>query len=267
MTPATIGTRKYLDLLWQYTKRGVAARHKGSYLGSLWPVLTPLLMLGLYTTVFGFIFGGSFGVSATETRLDFALALFVGLNTIHFVCEIIGAASSVVVGAPNLVKKVVFPLTILPVSTVGIALTNHLISMVLVFIGIGILGPGLSWNMLLWPLILLPMVVMGLGLSFLLSAFGVFIRDISQLTSFVSIVLLYCSAVFFPLSKVVPTPFWKVLKFNPVIHAIEMSRHSLIWNMPLGLKPMLYLYSSSFLILLAGFFIFKKFRPAFADVL
>jgi lipopolysaccharide transport system permease protein len=121
--------------------------------------------------------------------------------------------------------------------------------------------------MLLWPFVLIPTIVLGLGLAFLLSAFGVFLRDVSQLTSFVSIVLLYCSAVFYPLSKVTPTPAWQVLKYNPIIHAIEMARHALIWEMPLTFKPMLYLYLSAVFVFLIGSYIFKKFSPAFADVL
>jgi lipopolysaccharide transport system permease protein len=264
-----IGTRKYLDLLWQYTKRGVAARHKGSYLGSLWPVLTPLLMLGLYVVVFGLIFGGSFNVKPNETTLDYGLAIFVGLSLVQFVGEIMSGAPAAIVSAPNLVKKVVFPLSILPNSTVGIALFNYAISMALALLGIALLGDGLTWNAL-WILpLLIPITAFCAGLAFFLAALGVFLRDITQLTGFLHTVVLYASAVFYPVAAIQKESqlAWDILKFNPILQAAELFRKITVWGMPPTPKPILFLCAASFLTLGFGWLFFKKIQPTFADVL
>ena len=253
-------------LLWQFVRRGIETRYKGSHLGPLWLVLSPLLSVGLYLFIFGHIFEGHFGMPG-ETRTDYALALFTGLNLIQFISEIIATAPRAVLGSPNLVKKVVFPLAILPATTVGVALFNHLISMVLALIGIQLLGNGVSWHVLLWPLILLPVICLGLGLAFLLSSIGTYLRDIGHLTAFVTLVLLYTSAVFYPLSKVRPTPFWDFLKFNPLLHAVDLARNALVWHAPLNWTALIYVYVAGFAALGLGCFVFGKLRRGFADVL
>lgn len=258
--------KKYFELLWQYTKRGIVTRYKGSYLGALWPVLTPLLMLGLYVFVFGFIFGGSFK-EPKEPPVEFALALFVGLSLVQFIGEILGASPRAILNAPNLVKKVVFPLPILPLSGVGIALFNYLIPSLLVFIGVAVWGGGLTWTMFYWPIVILPTVLMGTGIAFFLSAIGVFLRDIAQLTGFLINIIMYASAVFFPLAKVRSTEFWVFLKFNPILHAIDLARDVVVWNVIPPVRTLLFLYGFSTVTLLIGWFFFKKLKPAFADVL
>src|SRR4051812_28018576 len=124
------------ELLWQFTLRNVELRHKGSHLGLIWSFLNPLLMLGLYVLVFGYIFGGTFGILANESRADYALGIFLGLILYHFLAEVLGLAPTLIVGNPNFVKKVVFPLEILPAATVGGALIHLLISVGLALISL-----------------------------------------------------------------------------------------------------------------------------------
>ncbi len=119
------------DLWWQFTVRAVELRHRGSHLGIIWSVLNPLLMLGLYMFVFGFIFPNKFGVLARETPVDFALALFLGLILYQAIAETLGVAPTLVVGNPNLVKKVVFPLDVLPLSQIGASWFHLLVSLAL----------------------------------------------------------------------------------------------------------------------------------------
>ena len=104
------------DLWWQFTVRAVEMKHRGSYLGIIWTVINPLLMMGLYLFVFGTIFGGSFHALADETKLDYALGLFLGLTFFNVLAETISIAPSLIVTNPNLVKKVVFPLEVLPID-------------------------------------------------------------------------------------------------------------------------------------------------------
>ena len=195
---------RHRALLWQFTQRNVELRHKGSHLGLIWSFLNPLLMLGLYVFVFGYVFGGKFGARPSETRVDYALGIFVGLSLFHLIGEVLGVAPTVIVSNPNFVKKVVFPLEILPVATVGASFVHFLISIVLTLLGIAIVGPGPNLGMLWLPVIFLPVLLLSMGMAWFFSALGVFFRDIVQATSFVSMALMFSSAVFYPASNIPP---------------------------------------------------------------
>lgn len=257
---------RHRALLWQFIERNVELRHKGSHLGLIWSFLNPLLMLGLYVFVFGYVFGGKFGARPGETRVDYALGIFVGLSLFHFIGEVLGVSPTVIIGNPNFVKKVVFPLEILPVASVGASFVHFLISILLTVLGIALFGPGPSWGMLWLPAIFLPVLGLSLGIAWLCSALGVFFRDIGQLTGFLSMSLMFSSAVFYPASSI-PAPAWAFLRFNPLIHAIELSRNMALWNTAMNYHHLGYLYAVSAVTALFGYWIFHKLRPAFADVL
>jgi lipopolysaccharide transport system permease protein len=253
------------NLVWQFTLRNIEMRHKGSHLGLVWSVLKPLIMLGLYTLVFGYVFKGKFGVHPHESHSEFALGVFIGLSLIQMLSEVIGTSPMTVASQPNFVKKVVFPLEILPVTAVGASIVHFLISMVLVAIGVVLIGPGLSWSALWMPVIVLPVIFLALGLGWLISALGVFLRDIGQITEFLSVVLMYASVVFFPPSKV-PPQVWVWLRLNPVALAVDLSRDSLLWRLPLNGTHLLYLYACGIATFLVGYAVFARLKPAFADV-
>ncbi len=257
---------KHRELLWQFTLRNVELRHRGSHLGLVWSFLNPLLMLGLYVFVFGYIFGGTFGIIPNETRIDYALGIFLGLTLFHVVAEVLGTSPIVIVGNPNFVKKVVFPLEILPAANVGAALFHLLISFVLVLLGIMLFGPGLSLGVFWLPVIMLPVLLMLLGLAWLFSAIGVFFRDIGQIMQFVATGLMFASAVFYSAHKI-PPQAWTFLRFNPVLLAIELARDAALWQRPLNLTHLGYLYVSAILICFLGHSAFRRMKPAFADVL
>ncbi len=191
------------DLWWQFTIRTVELRHRGSYLGIVWAVLTPLLMLGLYYVVFGQIFGGSFGVLPDETRTDYALAFFLGLILHQVTSETLSLAPGIILANPNLVKKVVFPLDLLPLAQLGASWFNLLISITLMVLGAVALGRGVTIAGLVWlPVILLPLLLLTAGLGWLFAALGVFFRDLGQIMPFVGQVVLYASAVVYPIAKI-----------------------------------------------------------------
>jgi lipopolysaccharide transport system permease protein len=254
------------ELLCQFTLRNMEVRHKGSHLGLIWSFLSPLLMLGLYVLVFGYIFGGSFGVRPTETRVDYALGIFLGLAIFQFVTEILGVSPFIIAGNPNFVKKVVFPLEILPAASVGAALSHMIISLGLVLIGLVIFGAGTSWSLCWLPAILLPVVLLMLGLSWFLSALGVFFRDIGQVIQFISMSLMFASGVFYSAQKI-PAPVWVYMRFNPILLAIELARDAVLWNRPLNYHHLGYLYAISLIACWLGYGAFKRMKPAFADVL
>ena len=183
-------------LLWQYTKRQIEQRHKGSLLGMLWMVIQPLCMMMIYTVVFGLIFKGSYQGVENQSTLDFALGIFLSLSIYQMLADVINIAPSVVLSQPNLVKKVVFPLEILPVSQLAVALYQFCVSLILTLIGVVTIGQGLSLNGLLFFVALLPLVPLALGIALLFSSLGVFLRDLQQLAGPLSMVLMYASAVF-----------------------------------------------------------------------
>lgn len=255
---------QHRDLLWQFTVRNVEVRHRGSYLGVVWSVFNPLLMLALYVLVFGYIFGGSFGRG--ESRLDYGLGIFLGLSLFHFASEVLSTSPGVIVGNPNFVKKVVFPLEILPAANVGAALFHLAISLGLAVAGVLLLGPGLALSALWLPLIILPLVLICLGINWLFAALGVFLRDIAQLMQLISMALMFASAVFYPISKI-PEPAWTFMRFNPILLAIELARDAVLWHQPINLNHLGYLYAFGLMACFAGYAVFRRLKPAFADVL
>lgn len=257
---------RYRELLWQFTQRNVELRHKGSHLGLIWSVLNPLLMLGLYVFVFGYIFGGKFGILPNETRMDYALGIFFGLTLFQFFAEVLGISPVTIVGNPNFVKKVVFPLEILPAANVGAALFHLLISLILALLGAVFFGHGIGWSILWLPVIIIPLVLTALGTAWLFAALGVFFRDIGQLMQFLTMALMYASAVFFSASRI-PAQIWVFLRFNPLLLAIELSRDASLWQRPLNFNHLAYLYAFGLASCSLGYLTFRRMKPAFADVL
>lgn len=253
-------------LLWQFSLRNVELRHRGSHLGLMWSVLNPLLMLGLYVFVFGYVFGGRFNPAHPESRIDYALGIFLGLTIFHLFADVFGAAPAVIVSNPNFVKKVVFPLEILPASNVAASVFHALISLTLALVGIVVVGPGLTVHALWLPAILAPLLLLLLGTAWLVSAVGVFFRDIAQMIGFITMALLYASCVFFPSSSL-PAYVWAILRFNPLLLAVEMARDAVMWHTAVNLNHLAYLYLSGGIACWLGYWFFRKVSPAFADVL
>lgn len=259
---------QHRELLWRFTLRNVELRHKGSHLGLIWSFLGPLLMLVLYVLVFGFIFGGKFKADAdSETRIEYALVVFLGLAIHHFISEIITISPTLVTTNPNFVKKVVFPLVILPAAAVGSALIHFFITLALVFCGALLAQVPIALTALCWlPIIFIPLILGALGLTLGLSALGVFWRDIAQITQFASLALLFASAVFYPIAQI-PTAAWSILKFNPLLHVINEARSATFWGHSASLSHLGYLYIISLIMLLGGTWLFTRLRSSFADVL
>lgn len=253
-------------LVWQFTQRNIQVRHKGSALGIAWTILQPLLMLAVYTTVFGLIMGGTFGVRADETPWDYALGIFLGLTLYNLTSEIFSSAPSMVLQHPNLVKKVVFPLEVLPTSAVMAACYHCGIALGLCGLGLLFFGPSFSLSWLWLPVIVLPLVMIALGLALGISALAVYMRDVAQITGVVSMILFYASAIFYPASKI-PAIGWQFLRFNPFLHAIELAREVTLWAQPLRWEPLVYLYFCGIVSILIGSFIFRRLKSGFADVL
>ncbi len=265
LVPFAADLWQHRELLWQFTLRNVELRHKGSHLGLVWSFLNPLLMLGLYVMVFGYILGGKFGIVPNETHVEYALGIFVGLTFLHFVSEALATSPAIIVGNPNFVKKVVFPLEILPAAAVGGAVFHLLISLVLALVAMLVGGVHFTPAVLWLPLIALPLIPLGLGIAWFFSALGVFFRDINQVIQFLSMSLMWCSGVFFSGEKYPAA--WMYLRYNPLLLAIEAARDALLWHRPVNVTHLGYVYLVSLVACYIGHAAFRRMRPAFADVL
>ncbi|MBA3849084.1 MAG: sugar ABC transporter permease [Opitutus sp.] len=266
LAPFAFDLWQHRGLLWQFTQRQIELRHKGSHLGLFWALLQPLLMLALYLLVFGYILEGKFGAKPDETRADFGLGIFFGLVLFHVFAEVLTVSSTVIVSQPNFVKKVVFPLEVLPAANVGAAFFHLAIGLGLALAGVALFGPGLGLTSLWLPVILLPVLLLLLGLGWLLAALGVFLRDLNPLTQFLSLVLMFSSAVFYSAQKI-PPDAWVYMRFNPVLLAIQAVRDAALWQRPLHPGHLLYLWAAGLAACYVGHAVFRRLKPAFADVL
>lgn len=261
-----LALHRHRGLLWQFTLRNVRMSHRGSYLGLMWLTLNPLFMMCLYAFVFGTIFGGRYGMRPDESALDYALGIFLSLTVFQLFADSMSNATGVIVSSPNLVKKVVFPLEVLPAADVGAEFIRFAVSMALFALGTVLLGHGIQATWLWFPVVLLPVLMMALGVAWLFAAVGVFLRDIAQLTRFLSSILLFGSAVFYSLDRLPPAAR-NVLYFNPLVHALEQTRAVLLWGAAPEWSAVLYLYGVAVLLLVCGLGVFQRLRPDFADVI
>jgi lipopolysaccharide transport system permease protein len=261
------GIARKRDLWWQFTVRAVESRYRGSYLGIIWAVLNPVLMLGIYYVVFGLIFSGHFRDPKVETQTDYAMAMFLGLTLYMLVADTLGTSPLLIIGNTSLVKKVVFPLEILPLSNCGGLWFNLAIGLVLALSGSLIFGSGLTLAGLAWlPVILIPFMMLSAGLAWLFAALGVFYRDLAQVMPFLAQVVLYSSAVFYPVSRI-PASLWVILKWNPFLQTVVLAREVVLWDLPVNVARLGYTYAAGLAALMAGRWVFLRLRPAFADVI
>ncbi|MGV7223863.1 MAG: ABC transporter permease [Nitrospinales bacterium] len=255
-----------LQLIWQMTKREVIGRYQGSILGLSWSFLRPMLMLAVYTFVFSVVFKARWDVGGDESKVQFATVLFVGLIFHGLFAEIASAAPNLVVSNVNYVKKVVFPLEILPIVSMGAALFHSTISLLVLFVALIIFNGFLYWTVLLTPIVLLPLVFASLGFAWIAASIGVFIRDVEQPIEILVMILLFISGVFFPIN-ILPETYRPWLKSNPLAFIIEQAREVIIWgNLPDWTGLTIHIIVS-ILILWVGFIWFQKTRKGFADVL
>ncbi len=186
------------SLISQFIIREISNRYKGSYLGIVWSFITPLIMLTIYTFVFSVIFQARWGTSGETNKVEFALLLFTGLVVFNVFSEVISRAPSLIIANSNYVKKVIFPLEILPIVTLGSALFQALISYVILILVMLILTGTFYWTAILFPIIILPLLLMILGLAWFLASLGVYIRDIGQVISIAIPALMFMSPIFLP---------------------------------------------------------------------
>lgn len=252
--------------LWrQLTWRQVEMPHRGSILGVTWSFFNPLLVFAVYAFVFIAVFKGRYGVIPGETNVDYALGLLLGLTVLQLFQEVLLTAPFAVLQNPNYVKKVVFPLEILPAAIFGAAFFRFSVCLLLVSTAIVLFGPSLTIQAFWLIPIILSLCLLALGIGWLMAALGVFLRDIAPFTQALSLLLMFSSAVFYSL-KQIPQSF-SFLRFNPLLIAVESSRDALLWGLAPEAWRLWYLGATGVLVWIFGYAVFHLLRGAFSDVL
>lgn len=254
------------SLISQFIRREISNRYKGSYLGIVWSFITPLIMLTIYTFVFSVIFQARWGTSGETNKVEFALLLFTGLVVFNVFSEVISRAPSLIIANSNYVKKVIFPLEILPIVTLGSALFQALISYVILILAMLILTGTFYWTAILFPIIILPLLLMILGLSWFLASLGVYIRDIGQIISIAIPALMFMSPIFYPISSI-PEEFRFIYSLNPITYTVEDMRKVIIWGQFPHWNGLIIEMFIGIIVAILGYIWFKKTRKGFADVL
>jgi lipopolysaccharide transport system permease protein len=253
-------------LIAQLVRREVQARYRGSLLGLLWSFLTPLLLLAIYTFVFGVVFQARWPGAGTGGLGEFALVLFCGLIVLNLFADCVSRAPGLVVGSPTYVKRVVFPLEILPVVSLGSALVTAGASLgVLLAVRIAVAG-SLPWTVLLAPLVLLPLLLLTLGASWFLSSLGVFVRDVSYLVVLLVQVLVFMTPVFYPL-EAVPEGLRPALALNPLHPIVDDVRRVVLWGRLPDWPRLALSFAVGAAAAALGHAWFQRTRRAFADVI
>lgn len=253
------------QLIIQLTKRDVLGRYRGSVMGLAWSFFNPLVMLAVYTFVFSVVFKARWAV-VEEGKINFAIVLFAGLIVYTLFAECINRAPSLIISNSNYVKKVVFPLEILPSVAVGSALFHAGVSLVVLLCAELLLNQRLPWTVVVFPIILVPLLLATAGFAWLLSALGVYVRDITQTTSILTTVLMFLSPLFYPISAL-PEKYQLWLHLNPLTFMIEEGRNVLIFGNPPNWIGWGIALAASMLVAAGGFWWFQKTRKGFADVL
>ena len=247
-------------------KREVVGRYRGSMVGMAWSFFNPIMMLLIYTFIFSVVFKARWGIEGNESKTMFALLLFVGMIVHGLFSECVNRAPNLILTNVNYVKKVVFPLEILPWVAFGSALFHTVISLVVLLAAQLFLTHQLVWTALLFPLVLLPLLFVTMGFAWFLAGLGVFVRDIRQITGMFTTVLLFLSPVFYPISSL-PEKYQGWIRLNPLTFIIEEGRNTLIFGKIPDVKQWGIILVAGMLVSWAGFAWFQKARKGFADVL
>ena len=255
------------QLIVQMTKREVVGRYQGSAFGLAWSFLNPVFMLVVYTFVFSEIFKSRWGgVGGDDSKTQFAIVLFVGMIVLSLFSEVLNRAPGLILSNANYVKKVVFPIEILPVIAMGAAFFHSLISLGVLLAAFVLFNGYLYWTAVFFPLVLLPLIILTMGLAWMLASLGVFLRDVGQTIGIITTVLIFLSPVFYPVTAV-PERFRPFIMANPLTFIIEQAREVLIWGrLPNWLGLGAYTLAAV-AIAWAGYAWFQKTRKGFADVL
>lgn len=245
-------------------RRDIESRYRGSAAGLIWAFITPLMTLLVYAFVFGLVFKTRW-IGYSDSPLDFAILMFAGLLVFNLFSECANRACSQMLANTNYIKKVVFPLEILPLANIGSALFHFGMSL-LVWVTFYIVFIGMpSAKILLLPIAIAPLLFFTIGVSWFLSSLGVYLRDTQQIVSILTTALLFLSPVLYPLAAL-PEKYRFVMLINPMTYLVEIIRDTMMSTPPLPYQQWLIVTPISILVAWLGFVWFQNTKKGFADV-
>jgi lipopolysaccharide transport system permease protein len=259
------GLWKHRGLVWQMTKRDVLGRYRGSFIGLAWSFFNPLFLLAIYTFVFSVIFKVQWRPTGSKSTGAFALALFSGLIVFMLFSECLNKAPGIILANPNLVKKVVFPLEILPWVTLGSAFFHFLVSFGVLLVACLLITHTLQWTVIFVPLVLLPLLLICAGLMWFLSSLGVYLRDVGQAMVMITMALNFLCPIFYPVTAV-PARYRILLYFNPITPLVVQMRHVVIWGQLPDWTELAATALVGLIFSFLGFMWFQRTKKGFADV-
>ncbi|HEY8204115.1 MAG TPA: ABC transporter permease [Pyrinomonadaceae bacterium] len=252
-----------LDLILSLSRRELTARYKGSALGIIWAVLTPIVMIAIFTIIFAGIFKAKF--TASDSQWDYALYLFCGLLPWNAFQESLSLSSNAVVNRANLVKRVVFPLETLPVAQTLAAIANQMFGTIALLLGIILIRHELHATLFYLPVLLIPQFIATVGGAWLLASLGVFIRDIVQGTNLVLLAWMYLTPIIYP-ETIVPEPYRRIINLNPFSPLIRSYRRIILDGAAPDWSGLAYFAAFAVAAFMFGYWWFARTRKNFADV-
>lgn len=253
------------DLLWELVKRDFIGRYKGSALGVAWSLFNPLLMLAIYTFVFSVAFKARWGGHSDQSKVAFAIVLFSGIIVHTFFAECMNRSPALIINHANYVKKVVFPLEILPWMVLLSALLHFAVSFVVLVMFCVVTGVPMHLGALLIPLALLPLVLMIMGMSWILASLGVYLRDLSQVIGMLVTISMFLAPIFYPIDALPPL-YKSLLAWNPITLPVVQLRNLMLWDKPFEFESWGASLVIGTVIFQIGYWWFQKSRRGFADV-
>jgi len=263
-----LSLKRHYPLILQLVKREVISRYRGSFLGLLWSFINPILMLAIYTFVFSVVFKVRLdqATAVYDDKFAFALSLFAGLIIFNWFSECLSRAPGLILANVNYVKKIIFPLEILPWVTLGSTLFHAGISFLILLAFLLLIGYPIHWTLIFLPIIVFPFLLLIMGLSWLLASIGVFVRDIGQFIGLILTMLLFMSPIFYPASAL-PESVRNYLFLNPLTFIIEQVRAVILYGQLPDWIGLAVYYIIALLVAWIGLIWFNKTRKGFADVL
>ena len=252
------------DLIFSFARRDLAGRYKGSALGIAWAVLTPIVMIAIFTFIFAGIFGARFG--ASDSHWDYALYLFCGLLPWSMFQESVQQSATTIVAHANLVKRVVFPLETLPAAQAFAALGSQLFATIALLIGIVVIRQNLQLTALWFPLLLIPQLLFALGAAWLIASLGVFLRDIAQGVTLLLMAWMYLTPIIYP-ESIVPERFQWFINVNPFTPLVRSYRRIFLDGLAPDWRGLAYFAAIALVVFVFGYWWFARTRKNFADVI
>ena len=252
------------DLILSFARRDLLGRYKGSALGIAWAVLTPVVMIAIFTFIFAGIFGARFGVN--DSHWDYALYLFCGLLPWTMFQESVQQSANTIVAHANLVKRVVFPLETLPAAQAFAALGNQLFATIALLIAILAVRQNLQLTALWLPLLLIPQLLFALGAAWLIASLGVFMRDIAQGITLLLMAWMYLTPIIYP-DSIIPERFRRFIELNPFTSLVRSYRRVFLDGLAPDWRGLAYFSAVALIVFVFGYWWFARTRKNFADVI